>query len=352
MWKDPRTGIWQTRVAARQYSLKTSNKKLAQEREAKIKTDFVDGTFGIRRKSRILFYELAEIYLRKIKDEEKKKGIKSRLEKHIYPTFSNRVVMDLKRLEVQDWADSLATKLEPDGVNRIITVFRSIVRWGIQHDMGIPFDPIQAWPRYKVSTEVWTMLTPEEAKQVIECDDPDFTARPFVIMGMYTGLRLGNIVNLRWSQIDLQNSFIRIEASETKGKTFITIPLLPEAKKVILEFKGKDSEFVFVKKNGRPWNDKSVSRAWRLGKVLCSIERKFRFHDLRHTFASYLTMQGKSETTVATLLGHKSVATTKRYQHLSPEFLQGSLNGFSFDSCQQNVSRNLLDKEISENKEK
>lgn len=363
MWRDKRTGTWQMKIGCRQVSLKTKNSHNAAQRAAKIKVDFNDAIFGLRKPSRIILYDLAEQYLKSLQTTQgNAKGFKSkllrirrRLEQHVYPEFSNDAVMMITASRVREWADRLLVTHAQDGVNRIVNVMRAIVKWGVRRDtLGLPFDPVSHWPRFKAPQDKWTTMTTTEVGMVLNSDDPDLQKiLPILTVALFTGMRLSNVVLLKWPQLDLDHGFIRIEGAETKGGDVISIPILPEVKKILRQEAGKHPLFVFVKQDGEPWVPNSVSRLWRQSKEKLGIVRKVRFHDLRHTFASHLAMKGKSLTVVGDLLGHKSPVMTKRYAHLTPEYLKHSLEGFNFSQpCQPNVSGTEHNQQNQENDEK
>src|SRR5882724_2532982 len=175
MWRDKRTGIWQTKLRGQQKSLETTKKTIAKKREETWKVNMGDENFGLRKRSKIIFYDLAKIYVEAMKDyrndpkkfEAKKKMLQSTLEKHIYPEFSNIQIMNFTSNHVQKWADNLRITHAPDGVNRIVTRLRAIVKWGVYQDHpGIPFDPVKHWPRFKAPKDKWTLLTEEELQMI------------------------------------------------------------------------------------------------------------------------------------------------------------------------------------------
>ncbi len=138
--------------------------------------------------------------------------------------------------------------------------------------------------------------------------------KPIIILAVNTGMRRGEIFNLKWSYVDLKKRFIEVIKSKNGEKRVIPI------NKTLLEVLHRlprriDSPYVFPGKKGKKRTDckKSFRTAMRKAEI-----EDFCFHDLRHTFASHLVMAGVPLLTVAELLGHKSIEMTKRYSHLSP----------------------------------
>jgi integrase len=136
---------------------------------------------------------------------------------------------------------------------------------------------------------------------------------PAVILSMNTGMRRGELLQLRWAAIDMKGKQITVEGSTAKSQQTRHIPLNDEALEVLKHWKAQapDTERVIAVDTG-------FKTAW--GALL---ERaritKFRWHDLRHHFASRLVQAGVPLNTVRELLGHGSMAMTLRYAHLAPD---------------------------------
>jgi integrase len=138
---------------------------------------------------------------------------------------------------------------------------------------------------------------------------------PVVVIAISTGMRAGNIMNLRWRDIDTERGIIRLE--KTKNGESNCIPLTGLASKLILGLKGSEhiaEGFVFPSR--LPDKPISIRKAWYNALARAKI-RNFRFHDLRHCTASYLAMNGASLIEIAAVLGHKTIQMAKRYSHLS-----------------------------------
>jgi len=167
-------------------------------------------------------------------------------------------------------------------------------------------------------------LTNDEQKRLFKAlDSSEFThIKPIIIIALYTGMRKGEILNLKWSQIDLKNGFIDILKSKSGKERKI-----PVAKKVkeVFENMGKNGEeFVFVNpETKKPYYDIKKSFASLLKKADI---KNFRFHDLRHTVATRLVECGTDLLIVQELLGHANIQTTMRYAHPVPERKQTAIN--------------------------
>jgi len=166
-------------------------------------------------------------------------------------------------------------------------------------------------------------LKPEEiGKLLSECADH---LRPIVYLAMLTGMRKGEILGLRWDEVDLGRGVIRLPGERTKNGRSKVVPLAREAAQVIRaahKARSKGCLYVFPGSDGGKRGDvrKSFDGACRRAGI-----QDFTFHDLRHCFASALAMRGVPLQAIGELLGHQSPTMTKRYAHLSPQALQGAV---------------------------
>lgn len=139
---------------------------------------------------------------------------------------------------------------------------------------------------------------------------------PIVFTAVHTGMRKGEILNLKWSQIDLKNGLILID--KTKNFERREIPMSESLKALLRQLHSQrrlDTDYIFVNPDtGIRYTD--LKRSFITACKKAGI-KDFHFHDLRHTFASHLVMSGADLKTVQELLGHKSLTMTLRYSHLS-----------------------------------
>jgi len=140
---------------------------------------------------------------------------------------------------------------------------------------------------------------------------------PIVVLAISTGARQGEILNLRWQNIDFENCLVRIE--ETKNDERRSVPLTGlalEQLKELSRVRRIDTDLVFPHPDGvRPVETRTP---WVKALAAAKIT-DFRFHDLRHSAASYLAMNGATLAEIAEILGHKTLQMVKRYAHLSEQ---------------------------------
>lgn len=140
---------------------------------------------------------------------------------------------------------------------------------------------------------------------------------PLVLLSINTGVRRGEAFNLTWADVDLKNKLITVEGDTSKSGQTRHIPLNREALDALTRWKeqGSGKGFVFPGQNGNRLDN--VKKSWAGLLKLAKVE-KFRWHDLRHTFASKLVMAGVPLNTVRDLMGHSDIKMTLRYAHLAP----------------------------------
>ncbi len=147
---------------------------------------------------------------------------------------------------------------------------------------------------------------------------------PIVVLALSTGMRQGEILNLTWDRIDLKRG--RITLTDTKNGEIRAIPITGEALFVLkrhAKVRKINTQLVFPDMSGKA--PAKFRDAW-----LAALERAriedFRFHDLRHTAASYLAMSGATLAEIAEILGHKTLQMVKRYSHFSTDHVSGVIS--------------------------
>ncbi|WP_373533073.1 tyrosine-type recombinase/integrase [Vampirovibrio sp.] len=161
-------------------------------------------------------------------------------------------------------------------------------------------------------------LNDQERSQLISEAQTDAYSKhlyPVIILALLTGARLGEIMGLRWQDVDFKRRSVLFE--ETKNGERRRVPLAKPAFRVLEDLnkvRRIDSPFIFAREDGKkPYE---IRKQWE--KLVSKVNLvDFRFHDLRHTAASYLAMNGASLLEIADILGHKTLSMVKRYSHLT-----------------------------------
>jgi len=144
---------------------------------------------------------------------------------------------------------------------------------------------------------------------------------PMVLLALNTGLRRGELFDLRVRHVNLERSYIAVSGDTSKTKTTRYVPLTKEGKLLLEDWIAeqglKQDDLVFTSLvTGERFDN--IKKAWKNLMDKAKV-KNFRFHDLRHTFASKLVMRGADLYGVRDLLGHASIETTMRYAHLAPD---------------------------------
>lgn len=172
-------------------------------------------------------------------------------------------------------------------------------------------------------------LTREEAERLIECMPESI--KPVVIFALATGLRRSNIIGLEWQQVDMQRKVAWVNPENAKAGKAIGVALNDTACRVLRDQIGKHSRWVFVHTAAKHRPDGTLTpavrkmrvddnNAWRAGLKKAGIEN-FRFHDLRHTWASWLIQSGVPLSVLQEMGGWESIEMVRRYAHLAPNHL-------------------------------
>jgi len=143
---------------------------------------------------------------------------------------------------------------------------------------------------------------------------------PMVLLALNTGLRRGELLGLRWQDVNLPAKLLTVAAGNAKSRKARHLPLNAEALDLLTRWKeqGTGKGLVFPGAGGARMAN--VNKSW-AALVKAAELSDFRFHDLRHTFASKLVMAGVDLNTVRELLGHSDIKMTLRYAHLAPDKL-------------------------------
>jgi integrase len=164
-------------------------------------------------------------------------------------------------------------------------------------------------------------LSEEESERLI--DNCDIHLKPIVVTALNTGMRRGEILGLTWDRVDLKNRIILLDKTKNGERREIPMndTLYNELAGLIRSIK---TDYVF-------YNPQTLKAYDNVKKSFASALRKshildFRFHDLRHTFASRLVMAGIDLTTVKELLGHKDIKMTLRYSHLAASHIKNAVS--------------------------
>ena len=165
-----------------------------------------------------------------------------------------------------------------------------------------------------------------DAERLLQASDSSL--RPIVLTALHTGMRKGELLGLTWDLVDMTHGFIRLK--QTKNGKARALPFNETLWSVFSGLRTRpDVPWVFHDTAGNRWKD--VRHPFEAACLSAGLT-DFHFHDLRHTFASWLMMRGVPLATVSNLLGHTSPTMTLRYAHLSPKHLTSAVRVLDHNS--------------------
>lgn len=223
----------------------------------------------------------------------------------IYPYAKGRALSEIVDVAELLKSDGIRRKASPATVNRKLAVLRRVARlayrqWGwLEQPLG---DRISMLPGEK---QRHVFLTPAEVKNLAR--NASKAVGSAILLASLTGLRRGELLRLQPEDVRDGTLVLR----DTKNGRPRVVPLPPEASKIRLPIR--------LSPDGLEWGFREARRKAGMPHV--------RFHDLRHTYASWLVQSGAGLTVVRDLLGHSSLAVTSRYSHLAHDHLRAAVDG-------------------------
>jgi len=230
--------------------------------------------------------------------------------------LGNVPVCELNQQRVEKFLnDRMAErKLSPATRNRhlahLSSMFNRGKEWGL-----ITSNPAQGIKPLRENGARTRFLDGDEIERLLAASTQTF--RPILVTALHTGMRKGEILNLKWADVDFTNRIITIQESKSGKKRMLPMDdTVCETLKVLPSRFKKGYVFPSPMGEGKPLYDcrKQFSNAVKQADI-----HNFRFHDCRHTFASHLVMSGVDLMTVKELLGHATLTMTMRYTHLAPD---------------------------------
>jgi integrase len=237
---------------------------------------------------------------------------KRHLVRHILDFFGDVPLASVTRERVDAFKAARRRKLGPAAVNRELAALKHALRLAVEWDY-LEASPAARVTKFKEPPGRVRYLTRDEADRLVAaCSDE---LRPIVVAALHTGMRLGEILTLTWKHVDLKRRQIRVV--DSKNNETRVVPMNDVLYNAVASLRRRDG-VVFLSRYGRPY--RSVKGGFEAALKRAEID-DFTFHDLRHTFASWLAMEGVPTSTIGKLLGHKTPQMTMRYAHLAPEYL-------------------------------
>lgn len=304
------------------------------------------------KKKAITFMALAEKYLKWSAENKNRAGIedKSRYENHLKARFDSKrldeiVLLDLDRMKSEMTKSGLSLKTISHCLALIRAMYNKATDWNL-YDGDNPIKKKRPGERKGIMPTVQNardrFLSVEEAEVLLkelkrnhQIKDSyvvlkDHKLHDIALISLHTGARAGEIFNLKGQDIDFKNELITLR--DTKNTETRYAPMTKNVKMMLKNRMPEDQNgYIFTNKHSG--KIKEVSNAFqrivdRIGfnDGVDDSRQRVVFHTCRHTFASWLAIQGTPLYTIAKLMGHKSIAMSERYSHLSPDHKKDAVN--------------------------
>jgi integrase len=317
-------------------STKTTQKDLAQRYEDELKTQ-IWRQIHLKEKPH---YTWDEAVIRFVKENTHKSIEEYNKDISKLTWFTRHLTgKKLKDITKQDVEALIKIKLEEDAAsqataNRYLAVIKTLFRKAERKWEWIDRAPII--DMYKEPEKRIRWITKEEASRLLSCL-PDHLA-DMAQFALATGLRQYNVLNLRWEEVNLTSRLAWVHPEDAKAGRAISVPLNNMAMKIIKAQTGKHDTFVFTY-NCKPL--KSVdNKTWKAACKRAGITN-FKWHDLRHTWASWHAQAGTPIQTLMELGGWRSLKMVLRYAHLSDAHLKSAADKINLEFDKEDKLRRV-----------
>lgn len=262
-------------------------------------------------------------------EEAIKKAPKSKLRdevslKHLLPKFGNKYLAQITPSVISGYVSQRRTEnASASSINKELAFAKHAYTLAIKRWEWVKDNPFTRVSMEKLPQQRIRYLTKEEFDRLyLTCND---RLKPIVLFAVNTGVRQDNILSLTWENIDLRRGVFTLP--HTKNGERLGLPMNNTVKELLTELnkvRHINGDYVFSSTVGTKIDASKVDKWFRQALKAAEIT-DFRFHDLRHTFASWLSQGDVNIYKVQRLLGHRTIAMTMRYAHLSPQNMQDSV---------------------------
>ncbi len=302
----------------------TKDKGIAKKKEAEIIVDF--DKHGLRNEGKKkTFTDMTDRYMQEYATQ---KAPKSMLRdtislKHLLPVFGDMSLIKITPDRIVRYKTQRRNEgASASSINKELAFCKHAFNIAIKEWDWISDNPFSKVGMVKLPQERVKWLYREDFDRLYQaCSE---RLKPIVLIAAHTGMRQDNILSLTWQQVDLKNRIITLE--HTKNGERLGIPMNETVKNLLsgLSKVRHITGYVFHTSTGTKINGSKAGKWFREACKKAGIT-DFRFHDLRHHFASMLVQNGVDLYKVQKLLGHKTGDMTRRYAHLAPKNLENSV---------------------------
>jgi integrase len=223
---------------------------------------------------------------------------------------------------LREYRDQLRQTLKPGTVRQYLDSLSAVLTVAVEELEWLAVHPLRKVRKPTASPGRVRVLSDEERTRLLttcaQSRNPGLY--PLVLLALTSGARRGEILSLQWQHVDLERGYLRLAQTKNRERRAVPVPAV-------------SLERLRTWSQGQPLTGWVVPRkhattvfpgehAWRKA-LQCAEVQDFRFHDLRHTFASYLAMSGATLAEIAEVLGHKTLAMVRRYVHFMAPHTRG-----------------------------
>jgi len=261
--------------------------------------------------------EFTNDYIIQVRDIDKKRSWKrdELCLKHLNNYFTNIKLSEFTSDDVDNYKEYRLESVAPATVNRELEVLRHLFNVADKKDKFFSKNPVSRAGLLNVDNKMERILTNKEEIKLL--NSSGYYLRNIITCALNTALRKGEIISLKWNNVDLKNNIITIDSYNSKSKKLRKVPINSLMRKLFLELKlqSEGNEFVFLSSERKPYTRQdSLNRAFQRALQIAGIQG-LRFHDLRHTCATRMIENGANIVAVKEILGHSSLDMTMRYAH-------------------------------------
>lgn len=290
--------------------------------------------FNVKKETLTTFNELADEYVDAFQTQKGFANHKAHVILDLRERYGDWKLSQITRKELERYRNDIKATPTPPGtamagtqrsdgtVNGYLSTFRHLLSKAVEWDM-LEENPFTKGARlaFKLDNQRKKYLSEDQIDDLLSESLPHL--KPIVETALNTGMRRGELLGLKWDQV--RNGQIYLEGCMCKSGKGRQIPVNERLDEIFRELRQKNqliSAYVFCDSHGRRY--KEVTRSFKAACKRAGIE-DFRFHDLRHTFASRLVMNGVNLKAIQELLGHANITMTMRYAHLSQAHLRDAV---------------------------
>ncbi len=314
-YQDPNTGKYVRRVVA-------CNRKTAEVIRGKIIAEITEGRYLDRNAIEPVFFEnWASEYLSWSANRKRSHTRDKASFKVLVKIFGGKRLSNITSAMIEAYQAERSKVVSERTVDIEVSFLRLLFNRAVR-DGKVERNPVAKVKFFNPDNARQRFLLIDEIERLLkECNSH---IRPIVLLALNTGMRQGEMFNLRWCDLDFPNALIHITKSKSGKRR--SVPMNAETRELFSRLpRAIDQEaYVFTSGNRKPV--KGIRKAFLNACQRAGIE-DFTPHDLRHTFASHFVMNGRSLFTLQKILGHSTIRMTERYAHLSDHHMKESVEG-------------------------